>query len=160
MDVGLARLLNGMDQESLWRLMVRRLCPGKYEVDGRVVSVRWSETEGIDATQPELVVREDDVCVEADEVPLSAYLQQAANVAHALRGKVNTGASAVTRIPQEKRLTFSTPGTENLDCLDVLQRCASMRKACEEAALRERAAEAYENGLPYFLPTKTDPVKA
>lgn len=155
------KLLNDMGQEALSRLMIRRLGPGKYEIDGRKVSVYCAPSGGeggFDAS--ELLAREDEVGGEegCPELSLQAYLQQAANVAAALRGRV-PGAAAVTRIPQEKRLTFSSTGSDALESLDALQRCASMKKACEEAALRERAAEAYENGMRYVqLPTsKSEP---
>jgi len=165
-DIMVSKLLQGMDHEALSRLMVRRLTVGKYEIDGRQVSIYWAPPSGEgSAAADELLVREDEVGGEegSPEVSLPAYLLQAANVAAALRGRV-PGASAVTRIPQEKRLTFSTPGSDALESLDVLQRCASMRKACEEAALRERAAEAYENGMQYVplptQPTEPDLIKA
>jgi len=158
MDQTVWSLLSGMEHEALSRLMVRRLFTGKYEIDGRRVSVYWGPHTGEGpATADNLLVREDEVGGEegSPELPLPAYLQQAANVAAALHGRV-PGAAAVTRIPQEKRLTFSSGGSGALENLDVLQRCASMRKACEEAALRERAAEAYENGIAYVaLPKPT-----
>lgn len=133
-------------------LRVRRFAANKYELHGRNVILRWGPRG--DADSSELFVREEG---QADWVPLQAYIQQAANVAAALKGRL-PGVPAVARIPQEKRLTFGSPGTSDdgatnmEDCLDVLQRCASMRKACEEAKLRERAAEAYENGLADFSP--------
>jgi len=144
--------LRTVDPESLSRLMVKRLSAGKYEVDGRRVTIRWgpSTDKGTsDATA--LLVREDEVGGDegSPESSLPAYLQQAANVAAALQGRV-PGASAVTRIPQEKRLTFGSPGSGALESLDVLQRCASMRKACEEARIREKAAQAYESGLRWW----------
>jgi len=153
--------LKNINQELLPRLRVKRLGAGKYEVDGRKLSLRWGPrfagNSQNDARGPELLVSEDEVAGKegrADWVPLQAYLQQAASVVAALDGRV-PGAPAVARIPQEKRLTFDSPGdgptdgvcARNDDGSDVLQRCASMRKACEEARLRERAAEAYEHGL-------------
>jgi len=146
--------LMGLDQDSLIHLKVRRLGANRYELDGRNVILRWGPRG--DGDSSELFVREEG---QADWVPLQAYIQQAANVASALKGRV-PGVPAVARIPQEKRLTFGSPGasddlagSNNMEeCLDVLQRCASMRKACEEAKLRERAAEAYEHGLADFSP--------
>jgi len=147
--------LMGLDQDSLVHLRVRRCGANRYELDGRNVILRWGPRGESDPS--ELFVREEG---QADWVPLQAYIQQAANVAAALKGRV-PGAPAVARIPQEKRLTFGSPGASDdfaggsinmEECLDVLQRCASMRKACEEAKLRERAAEAYEHGLADFSP--------
>lgn len=173
MDRAVKFQLRNINQELLPRLRVRRLGAGKYEVDGRKLSLRWGprfggRSESCDGPQkgnnnnytkgpPDLCVSEDEVAGKeglADWVPLQAYLQQAASVVAALDGRV-PGVPAVARIPQEKRLTFDSPGdgaTEGAgarsdDGADVLQRCASMRKACEEARLRERAAEAYEHGL-------------
>jgi len=163
--------LKNISQELLPRLGVKRLGAGKYEVDGRKLSLRWgprlagrSESSGGPPGQsrnyakgPDLFVSEDGIAGKqglADWTPLQAYLQQTASVVAALDGRV-PGAPAVARIPQEKRLTFDSPGDAATDgacarkdtCSDMLERCASMRKACEEARLRERAAEAYEHGL-------------
>jgi len=177
MDRAVKFQLRNINQELLPRLRVKRLGACKYEVDGRKLSLRWGprcggndrgprfggRSESYDGTNqnyakgPELFVSEDEVAGKeglADWVPLQAYLQQAASVVAALDGRM-PGAPAVARIPQEKRLTFDSPGNgatdgagaRNDDGTDVLQRCASMRKACEEARLRERAAEAYEHGL-------------
>jgi len=167
MDRAVKLQLRSINQELLPRLRVKRLGAGKYEIDGRKLSLRWGprfagRSESCDGNNhnytngPDLFVSEDEVAGKeglADWVPLQAYLQQAASVVAALDGRV-PGVPAVARIPQEKRLTFDSPGdgaTEGAgarnDGSDVLQRCASMRKACEEARLRERAAEAYEHGL-------------
>mmetsp|Transcript_120568 Transcript_120568/g.240056 ORF Transcript_120568/g.240056 Transcript_120568/m.240056 type:complete len:842 (+) Transcript_120568:154-2679(+) len=153
-DQAVWQQLMGLDQDSLVHLRVRRFGANRYELDGRNVILRWGPRGDGDS---ELFVREEG---QADWVPLQAYIQQAANVAAALKGRV-PGAPAVARIPQEKRLTFGSPGASDdlaggsinmEECLDFLQRCASMRKACEEAKLRERAAEAYEHGLADFSP--------
>lgn len=153
--------LMAIDQEASSRLNVRRLGAGKYEIDGRCVSLRWGtcSEQGV-AEAVQLVVCEGEVGGDLAncpaQMPLAAYLQQASNVAASLKGRV-PGAPAVARIPQEKRLTFgnsSSAASGSVESLDVLQRCASMRKACEEARLRERAAEAYENGVPWQTPVQ------
>lgn len=64
------------------------------------------------------------------------YLASAAHVAASLGGR-GPAAPAVARLPPEKRLTFGGDEGQDarsaLESLDVLLRCESMRKACEEA---------------------------
>lgn len=151
MDQVVTIYLMAVEQEARPQLKVRKLGAGRYECDGRKLSIRWAAGSGGPANgDVQLLVREvheegeqqrpDD---DSDEVPLDAYLQSAANVATATRG---TRASAVARLPKEKRLTFGGGGgnAHELDCLDDMERCESMKKACEEANLREVAAAAYE----------------
>lgn len=129
------------------RLVVRREGVGRYEIDGRKVTLRWSDMGGA----PGLVVCEENVSDAASgEVPLTSYLGQAANVAASLCGQ-RSDMPKIARIPKEQRLTFAddaAPGTSALRLDDVgNERCESMRIACEQAMLRERAAEAYERSL-------------
>lgn len=125
------------------RLRIRRVESSKYEVDGRRISVRWNSSVS------QLVACEDEVGsdVAGRGTTLVSYLRQAADVAASLGGR-QPGAPLIARVPQDMRLTFSSsgPGTDSLDS-EQLHRKESMRLACEEALLRERAAEAYENGL-------------
>jgi len=159
MDQALTLHLLAVDKEALPQLRVRKLGAGKYEIDGRRVSVHWS-SQGSPGGDLQLLALEDRGQADqgpgaaADEPqPLETYLTSAANVAVALRGRA-PGAPAVARIPQEKRLTFGgglgRGDTSALEQVDVLERCESMRKACEEARLREWAAAAYEqHGLAW-----------
>lgn len=151
--------LLSVGQETLPQLKVRKLGSGKYDIDGRVVNLRWKTPPGSGASVPvkgdtlELLAREQDTDggrVLGEEIPLATYLSSAANVLVSLRGR-SPGAPAVARLPKEKRLTFGGCSTASsaLESMDVLQRCESMRKACEEAQLREWAAEAYEHGVPW-----------
>merc|ERR1711920_1128840 len=109
----------------------------------RRISVRYG------STQSELLVFEDEVGRDSCGcgMHLSAYLKQAADVAASLGGR-KPGAPIIARVPQDMRLTFSStgPSTDSIDS-DQLHRRESMRLACEEAKLRERAAEAYEQGM-------------
>lgn len=137
-----------LDKGSASKLMLKRISSGKYEIDGRKCTVRWGDLGGSHG----LVVREDDVQDQASrEVALVAYLTQAANVAAALLGG-RDGAPKIGAIPKEQRLTFDDEGapdaTKGLKLDDVgNERCESMRLACEQAFLRERAAEDYERRL-------------
>lgn len=143
MDRVVMETLVSLGVETASRLRIRRLDVGKYEVDGRRISLRWGSNPS------ELVACEDDVGgdLAGRGTHLVSYLRQAADVAASLGGR-QTGAPLIARVPQDMRLTFSSsgPGTESIDS-EHLHRRESMRIACEEAMLRERAAEAYEHGL-------------
>jgi len=147
-----AAALASLDPSSASKLMVRRLAGWKYEIDGRRVTCRWGDTGG---GAQGLVVSEDEV--RDSELPLAAYLSQAANVAASLTGH-RADMPKIARIPKEQRLTFAdaaTKGSTQALKLDDLggERCESMRIACEQAFLREQAAEAYERSLrnPFAL---------
>jgi len=148
-DMMLAVGLSSLDRATASKLTIKRLGMGKYEIDGRKVSLRWTEQGG----SPALLVLEDEVMNSAEsETPLIAYLSQAANVAASLSGQ-RADMPKIARIPKEQRLTFADHKGEGskgtLNIADVgNERCESMRIACEQARLREQAAEAYECGLP------------
>lgn len=139
--------LSSLDRCTSSKLMLRRLAMGKYEIDGRRVSLRWTDQGG----NPGLLVCEDEVADAAgSEMPLLAYLSQAANVAASLSGG-RADMPKIARVPKEQRLTFAEEGADSTSTLDVErvgnERCESMRIACEQARLREQAAEAYESGM-------------
>lgn len=154
MDQLFTLYLMAVAEEARSQLKVKKLGPGRYEMDGRQLRVRWSGLGGRRApNEAQLLVRElhnktdaltedagDD---ELHEQSLDSYLQSAANVACA-----SNGAAAVARVPKEMRLTFDGGGSDShqLESMDVEERCESMRKACEEARLREAAAAAYQVG--------------
>merc|ERR1740122_837894 len=102
---------------------------GKYEIDGRRVSLRWTDSGG----NPALLVCEDEVTdAVGSEMPLLAYLSQAANVAASLSGQ-RADQPKIARIPKEQRLTFAEDKKESSSTLDVdkigNERCESMRLA-------------------------------
>lgn len=148
LDLMLAAGLATLDRASASKLMLRRLGGGRYEIDGRRVTLRWGDCGGA----PGLVACEDEV-KDQDPMPLTAYLSQAANVAASLCGQ-RADMPKIARIPKEQRLTFADKGAKDsigtaaLKLDDVgNERCESMRIACEQAMLREQAAEAYERSL-------------
>jgi len=131
-DAVFSRSLLNLGQDQASRLMLRRKGRGKYEIDGRQVTVSW-QAEG---ASHELVVREDDIA-DGLPVPLDTYLAQASNVAIALAGRA--GSPAVARIPKEKRLTFreaaTDPATAAIDNLGN-ERSESMKIAVERTNSR------------------------
>lgn len=147
-DVMLTANLATLDPRGGAKLMLRRLGGGRYEIDGRRVNVRWADLGGA----PGLLACEAEVAdVNAAEMPLSAYLSQAANVAASLSGQ-RDDMPKIARVPKEQRLTFADASAKDSTAglkLDSLgnERCESMRIACEQAMLREQAAEAYERKL-------------
>lgn len=145
-DMMLVSCLGSLDRITASKLLVRKLGMGRYEIDNSKVAVRWGDCGGIHG----LLVREEDVKDStASEMPLPAYLAQAANVAASLSG-LRHDMSKIARIPKEQRLTFAEPGSETKALkLDTVgnERCESMRIAVEQAMLREQAAEAYERGM-------------
>jgi len=146
-DLMLAAGLAALDRDSARKLMLRKLSLGRYEIDGRRVTVRWGSVGGAHG----LVASEDNVKARQgrhSEVALVDYLTQAAHVATALLGG-RDDMPKIARVPKEQRLTFgddgSRPSTKALHMEEFgNERCESMRIACEQALLRERAAEAYE----------------
>lgn len=155
-DLMLTVGLSTLDRGTSSKLMLRRLAMGRYEIDGRRVSLRWTDQGG----NPGLLVGEDEVADKGSEMPLLAYLSQAANVAASLSGG-RADMPKIARIPKEQRLTFAEEVTESTSTLDVErvgnERCESMRIACEQARLREQAAEAYESGMFAQFPPRSLP---
>jgi len=148
-DLMVAAALGTLDAASASKLVLRKRAVGKYEIDGRQVTLRWADLDGT----PGLLAVEDDVKdAAAAELPLAAYLSQAANVAASLCGQ-KADMPKIARVPKEQRLTFGD-GNASGNSLAALkldevgnERCESMRIACEQAMLREQAAEAYERRL-------------
>jgi len=145
-DLMLSVGLSSLDRTTSSKLVMRRLGMGKYEIDGRRVSLKWADQGG----QPGLMVCEDEVVDKGSEMPLLAYLSQAANVAASLSGG-RADMPKIACVPKEQRLTFAEEVPEQISTLEVErvgnERCESMRIACEQARLREQAAEAYTNGM-------------
>lgn len=144
-DVAVAQCLHtlrGMDATAASNLKIVRLQPGVYDIDGRRVTItcRMGEVYVLEHGLRDGA---------AAEMPLGNYLVQAANVAASL------GNSAVSRAPPERRLTFLPTGASMTQGQAVPapnpMRLESMRRACEQADLREQAAQAFE-GAAYFPP--------
>jgi len=126
MDLSMQLELRKLDAASAEVLRLRRIAPGKYEIDGRCVSVYWLEggANGV------LGVCEDNVPVASrpDELPLSQYLQQAAAVA----------SSKVQRRKDRPQPTVEKKGVDTTAAIenDLQQdRISSMLLACKEAGL-------------------------
>jgi len=120
-------------------LKVRRWGDAEYEIDGKRVKLCFVPSNG---DQKELVVQEGGKSDEdTTDTPLTTYLQQAAAVADSLQGR-SEGSPVVARVPAEKRMTFVAPSKVSDD--PSVERVRSMQVACEQARLRQHAAEAYE----------------
>ncbi|CAE7233675.1 unnamed protein product [Symbiodinium natans] len=142
-DQLLGNALRMLDAAASSKLVLRRLGPGRYEIDGRRVTLRWEQGGA------GLVVIEDEVLdARGSAMPLVAYLKSAGNVAASLSGQ-RADMPKIARVPKSQRLTFDddAPAEQNLASqIEKLgsERCESMRLAVEQARLREEAAEAYE----------------
>jgi len=148
-DQLLGNALRSLDAAAASKLTLRRFAPGRYEIDGRKVTLRWSQTPGMG-----LCVLEDEVLdSKGSEMPLDAYLSQAGNVAASLSGQ-RADMPKISRVPKERRLTFADAKEDPKNLASQLEqmgneRCESMRLAVEQARLREEAATAYEYGLKF-----------
>lgn len=139
MDVAVFAELSRLHPEARSALIVRRLGPGAYEIDGRCVTLCFQATAIGPAA---LLVFERGVSGAGTH--LQAYLGQAASVALALRGQERS--SSVARIPVQQRLTFEASLVIEHDLDGSVDRGRLMRMACEEARLREQAASAALGG--------------
>jgi len=72
-DVTVAQTLRSIEPEAAVHLRVTRLTVGKYEVDGRRISVGWMKSGTLGVSEDEVAVTE--------KLPLMQYLRQAAAVA-------------------------------------------------------------------------------
>lgn len=141
-DMQLSWHLSTIDRLVASNLMLQKLSVGEYDIDGRLVSLRWGS--GGPYSSAELVVCEggaEDESEDMMETPVVAYLRQVADVAASLGGHC-AGVPAVVRVPQANRLTFvdAPPPAED----ELEGRVKSMRVAVEQARLRQHAAEMYE----------------
>jgi len=151
-DQMLGNALRSLDAAAASKLMLRRLAPGRYEIDGRKVTVRWSE-QGAG-----LVAIEDEVLdPRGSAMPLRSYLGQAGNVVASLSGQ-RADMPKIARVPKSQRLTFDDKQAEKNLAAQIeklgSERCESMRLAVEQARLREEAAEAYEKLTQGFAPSR------
>lgn len=133
MDIALTSKLRSLDAESLAVLWLRRRSQGKYEMDGRQITLRWRSSSSTD-----ILVREDGISTESD-MPLSDYLQQAANVAQ-LRIAPSQKLQVSARSAQGTQSRDTSP-TKSENARSVysengeVDRIRSMHLACQEANL-------------------------
>lgn len=121
-DLGMSWTLRKLDAKSTQALWLRRLAPGKYEIDRRRVTVDWLK----DSKSVILAVQEDDVRT-GERTPLLQYLQMAAGVAAAREAHATpTGGS----FDMSKQQTGSL-----LECDAGSERVMSMLQACREAGV-------------------------
>lgn len=128
MDVEMSRNLSALDPEAASALLIRRLTPGKYEIDGRFVSVRWGAGRG----STDLFAKED--VGGEEELPVPEYLNQLAGLAREIRPPV-----------APRALTFPDEALED--------RYESMQLACKQAKERANAAEACWQDGSSFAPS-------
>lgn len=153
MDKAVEELLRHLDETTVERLAVRKVAPCQYLIDGRHVSLQWGRGGSISrvpvSTNDLLVFEQEAPCFIGDGIDLPIYISQAANVSASLCG-ADPGASAVGRIPQEFRLTFrggDNFDSEGMDSVSPNIRKELMKKAVQEASLRQNAAEQTERKL-------------
>mmetsp|Transcript_93102 Transcript_93102/g.262924 ORF Transcript_93102/g.262924 Transcript_93102/m.262924 type:complete len:335 (+) Transcript_93102:195-1199(+) len=147
-DMKLASCLANYAHAATSTLMLCRIRPAEYELDGRRVRLYWADGLYSGAGRDQLLVHEhvsldDERATSDDDVPLAMYLMQLANISASLRGHT-AGAPAIARIPLNKRLTFAPSPPTPVEVDPGLERLRSMRVACQEAHLREVAADFYE----------------
>lgn len=145
-DQEVAWHLMSMDHDAMSKLILERLTEGEYLIDGRHVSIHFESFGPGPCRSTELLVSEekDDGDWDAIETPLPVYLRQSLDVMASLGGHC-AGAPAVARVPLNERLSFVNimPVAKEDDDQET-QRLISMKRACEEANLREQAVEVYE----------------
>lgn len=125
-----SHLVQSLCEEDAAALVVCHVKGNMYKINGRRVRLSLSRRAAV-------MVQEDFDALPL--VPLETYLQQAVFVSRALHG-LSIGSPAVAQVPANRRLTFAA-----IDAADAesSRRVKAMRLACEEARLRQEAAEAY-----------------
>lgn len=146
LDVELSLQLATLDRSLASSLLIRRLALGEYELDGRRVRVNWARPPVGAGPRLLMVLEATGDGSEGEgvgtEMPFSDYLKQVADVAASLGGR-SAGAPLVARVPVKERLTFTANPQQPIDDMGM-ERLRSMRMACEQARLREHAAEEYD----------------
>lgn len=123
LDEGLVHSLKFLDEYSKATLILRRLQQGRYEIDGRLCTLRFDEYD-----VKEILVWEDG---SDEELLLPAYLNQAANVAVSLSKPL----SAKARQPSFS--AYDAAGSRLNEDIDDYSRTHSMEVACMQAKLRQ-----------------------
>jgi len=126
-DVELYRCLLALEQEAQLALVLRRLAPSRYEIDGRLVTMSWGGERG-----DELFAHEEQSSGQsAVDPPLPAYVEQVASIAARVRRPL--APRTLTFVDQENTVPLAKASAND--------RWESMEIACEQARLREEAAE-------------------
>jgi len=142
-DMAMSWALCKLDATSSASLWLRRLERGRYEIDGRRVTVDWRNQKRTD-----LLAREDDV-QEAAQMALVDYLRQAAGVASslatpqipALSGRNRSQSQSTFVVTQEFTVAAAWEESSYVD-EEGDPRIASMKLACKQAgAVRESMRE-------------------
>lgn len=141
MDMAMSNHLCSLDAASLAALWLRRVSPGKYEVDGRRITLQWRSARSSD-----VIVHEEGISAEA-HMPLGDYLTQAANVAK-LRtvpgpnlGTRSAVAESRSADEMESQPEVQSPQNDSDKIRSVWSdvgaedRIKSMHRACQEAHL-------------------------
>jgi hypothetical protein len=145
-DVEVKCNLDALDHHASRKLCILRRRAGVYEIDGRCVAVYWGGGADEESTEAE------ELCVHevatssssADDMPLSLYLQQVANVLVSTRRGSQGPLS---------NMTFATIGMDisklhNNRCASFSKdRDQAMRTACSQAAMRKMVQEHFRFGL-------------
>mmetsp|Transcript_54365 Transcript_54365/g.94539 ORF Transcript_54365/g.94539 Transcript_54365/m.94539 type:complete len:301 (-) Transcript_54365:45-947(-) len=125
-DVALYSQLQKLDEEASMTLGLRRVEPGRYEIDGRSCRVYMGRSR-----DSQFMVHEDEVGGPSmADMALSAYVRLVANVAVSLQ-----------RPGFMPTLTFLDKGTQLHDNVEGEDRYAAMRMACTQAHLRQQEVE-------------------
>lgn len=151
-DSELSWHLMSIDHDCMSKLIIERITHGEYSIDGRHVSIHFGSFGSGPCRNTELLVSEEreDGDWDAIETPLPMYLRQALNVMASLGGHC-AGVPAVARVPLDERLSFVhfMPLLKEEEDPEA-KRLLSMKRACEEAHLREQAVEAYERNQSHM----------
>lgn len=143
LDVEMARALASLGNEAASTLSLRRLATGRYEIDGRFVSLRRNVNGSVFARESTLGsdLPPQASGGEGDEAPLPELLWQLASIAERLQSP-KTG----------RTLTFPEAHACGGD------RFRSMELACKQAQLRAQAADEWRRGGPVSpLPAEVTP---
>jgi len=120
-DVEVHHALHALNPEALQLVALRRVEAGRYEIEGRTVSVYRGSSGG-------LLVHENEVLgADIGDLPLQAYINLVANVAQDIQRLASTE-------------TFYSAGAARLNDLSVDgdERYEAMQVACMQAKIRER----------------------
>lgn len=124
-----------LDSKARKQLAIQRLSAGRYMIDGRECSLRFGSAPA--GQSGELLLRE--VGLKGEEVKLSTYLTQAANVASSLQDIQASQANAAW-------LNAMFTDTSTMACVNGevedagAERTRSMLLACMEAGLQTKAS--------------------
>lgn len=130
-DMAMSWTLCKLDATSSASLWLRRVTVGRYEIDGRRVSVRW-----LNQKRTNLVASEDDVH-NAECVPLLDYLRQASSVAKSLETLQMSGTALSPMRSPSAEGDELFHGFSDVDS----ERIRSMLVACRAAGAKDKERE-------------------